>query len=152
MKRIVISPFSKPLRNGKKNAKNYPYWKSLIEILLSRGDKSIQVGIEGEENLNTGVFLKNLPLRDLKNLIQSCDLWISVDNFMNHLGTWVEKKGIVIFGKSDPKIFGYEQNINVLKDKKYLRDNQFYYWEEEEYNKDVFVSPETIIKIIDENF
>ena len=152
MKNIVISPFSKRLRNGNQNAKNFPHWKEVIHILQKRGDKIVQIGIEGEEDLGTENFLKSLTLDSLKTLIDSSDLWISVDNFMNHFGTWVCKRGIVVFGKSDPNIFGYEQNINLLKDRKYLRKTQFSIWEEEPFEAKVFVSVEDIISAIDNNF
>lgn len=45
---IIISPYSKALRNGKTNAKNYPYWKELIELIK---EPIVQVGIDGEEQL-----------------------------------------------------------------------------------------------------
>ncbi len=148
MKSIIISPFSRPLRSGKRNPKNYPYWKELIELLRSQGYKIIQIGVEGEEDLKVDQFLKNKSFKDLKKLLKKVDFWISVDNFMNHFGSMVKKKGIVIFGKSDPEIFGYKQNINILKDRKYLRKDQFDIWEKENFEEEVFVLPEEIMKII----
>ena len=62
--------------------------------------------------------------------------------------TGVNNAGIVIFSKSDPKVFGYEQNINLLKDKKYLRSKQFDIWEAEEFDKDSFVTPDVILEHI----
>jgi hypothetical protein len=54
----------------------------------------------------------------------------------------------VIWSQSNPLIFGHEENINLLKDKKYLRKEQFYLWEQCEYNKDAFVEPTTVLKHI----
>ena len=39
---------------------------------------------------------------------------------------------------SDKNIFGYPQNINLLKNKKYLRKNQFDTWEAEEFIEKAF--------------
>ena len=49
---IVISPYSKKLRNGKENPKNYPYWEELIAwIQINVGFDIVQVGVEGETKL-----------------------------------------------------------------------------------------------------
>ena len=45
---IIISPYSKALRSGKRNPKNYPYWQELIELIK---EPIVQIGIEGEEQL-----------------------------------------------------------------------------------------------------
>ena len=45
---IIIQPYAKPLVNGKRNPKNYPYWKELISKIK---EPIIQIGVEGEEQL-----------------------------------------------------------------------------------------------------
>jgi ADP-heptose:LPS heptosyltransferase len=67
---------------------------------------------------------------------------------LHHLAHTVGKKGIVLFSQSDPKHFGYEENINLYKDKKFFRQNQFDIWEFANYNKDAFVEPEVILNVI----
>lgn len=141
---LLISPFAQKLRNGKNNPKNYYYWDRLI-FLLEQKHSIIQIGTKGESKLVKD-FRTNLPLKEIKKLLLECDLWISVDSFLPHLAQHVGKSGIVIFGKSDPNIFGYPNNINILKDIKYLRKNQFDIWENERYDKEVFVEPEEIVE------
>ena len=139
---IVISPYSKKLLNGKENPKNYPYWEQLIEK-IPKNIQIIQVGVEGEKQLVPD-FRKNLPLSELKKLIQQCYTWISCDSFFQHLG-WAEgKQGIVLWSVSDPNIFGHPENINLLKDRSYLAENQFLWWEFVNHNPDAFVSPEEV--------
>ena len=145
---IIISPYSKALRNGKRNPKNYPYWKELISLL--EGDV-VQVGIDDEEQLVPD-FRKNLSLPELKGLIRECDYWISCDSMFQHLGWDCGKKGIVLWGPSDPRIFGHTENINILKSRSVLRENQFLWWEDEEYNPDIFVEPEVVIDEIKRSF
>ena len=65
---IIISPYSKSLRNGKTNPKNYPYWKELIRLI---NEPIVQVGIDGEEQL-VNDFRKNLSLTELGNLVDQC--------------------------------------------------------------------------------
>lgn len=155
MKNIVISPFSRKLRSSEENAenaKNYPYWDQVVKILREQGNKVVQIGVEGEREIGAEFLYYSLTLDSLRILLEAADVWISVDNFINHFGTFIGKKGIVIFGQSDPKIFGYEQNINLLKDRKYLRELQFAEWEGVEYNKDAFVDPGVVVDAVNDNF
>jgi ADP-heptose:LPS heptosyltransferase len=152
---IIISPYSKKLRSGvSPNPKDYPYWNELIKLILVKfpETKIIQVGIDGEEKLENTETKFNLPLKELKTLINECDIWISVDNFFHHLGSYMGKKGIVLFGQSDPKIFGNSNNINLLRDRKYLRENQFDFWENAKLIPKSFVSPENVLKVLEKFF
>lgn len=144
---IIIAPYAQKLRNGKINPKNYPYWTKLVKELSKNGYDIVQIGVEGEESLVPD-FRKNLPLTELAELVNQCDTWISVDSFFQHFCWDLKKPGIVIWSQSNPLIFGHEENINLLKDKKYLRKEQFYLWEQCEYNKDAFVEPTTVLKHI----
>lgn len=138
---IIIAPYAQKLRNGKQNPKNYPYWEELISMI---NEPIVQIGVEGEEQLVED-FRKNLPISDLKQLLKDCRTWISVDSFFQHLG-WIEnKQGIVLWGPSDPLIFGHPENINLLKDRKYLVPNQFIWWEATEHQNERFVEPNEVI-------
>jgi hypothetical protein len=142
---IVISPYAKKLRNDKNNPKNYPWWPELISLIK---EPIVQVGIEGEEQL-VDDFRKDLSVLELTALIENCRTWISVDSFFQHLAWDIGKPGIVLFGQSDPIIFGHPENINLLKDRKYLREQQFWWWEQCEYKEDAFVKPEEVVKYLE---
>lgn len=144
---IVISPYSKKLLNGNRNPKNYPYWKELIALI---DEPIIQVGVDGEEQL-VDDFRKNLSLNELGKLIDDCRTWISCDSFVQHFGWSRGKKGIVLWSVSDPNIYGHPENINLLKDRKYLAENQFLWWDSVNYNPDAFVSPEEVIYNLQNN-
>lgn len=139
------------MRNNKPHPKNYPWWPELIKLLLNDGHTVIQVGIDGEEQLVPD-FRKNLKLSELSDLINSCDTWLSVDTFGQHIAWDLGKKGIAIFGQSDPNIFGHKENINVLKSRKFLRKQQFWLWEQAEFNEDSFAKPNEIFEIFLKNF
>jgi ADP-heptose:LPS heptosyltransferase len=139
---IIISPYAQKLRNGKLNPKNYPYWKELIEMI---DEPIIQVGVEGEEQL-VDTFVKNMPLPRLRELLQECRTWIGVDSFFQHLAWDEGKQGIVLWGPSDPLIFGHPENINLLKDRSYLVSDQFIWWEATEHSNDRFVEPQKVIE------
>jgi ADP-heptose:LPS heptosyltransferase len=143
---IIISPYSKALLSGKQNPKNYPYWKELIEMI---DEPIVQVGIEGEKQLVPD-FRKNLPITELRKLIQECRIWISCDSFFQHLGWDEGKKGIVLWGVSDPLIYGHPENINLLADRKHLAENQFLWWEFVEHRNERFVKPKIVLEHLKE--
>jgi len=141
---IVISPFSQKLRNGKPNPKVYPYWKELIALI---NEPIVQVGVEGEEQL-VDDFRKNNSLEDLADIVKTCRIWISVDSFFQHFCWDLGKPGIVLWGQSDPNIFGHSENINLIKSREYLRPNQFLIWEQCDYRTDCWVDPGEVIKYL----
>jgi len=141
---ILIAPFAKPLMNGKTNPKNYPYWKELLSLI---SEEVVQVGVDGEEQI-TQQFLKNLPIARLRELIAECRIWIGCDSFFQHLAWDCGKPGVVLWSVSDPLIYGHPENINLLKDRSYLAQNQFLWWDFTEYNPDAFLKPEEVIKYI----
>jgi hypothetical protein len=138
---IIISAFAKKMRNGQPHPKVYPWWSELIAGIT---EPIVQVGVEGEDQLVTD-FRKNLSLDDLTKTVYECRTWVSVDSFFQHFCWDLGKYGIVLFGQSDPNIFGHPENTNLLKDRKYLREQQFWWWEQADYNPDAFVSPEIIL-------
>jgi len=138
---IIIAPYAQKLRTGKQNPKNYPYWETLIEMIK---EPIIQVGVAGEKQLVPD-FRTNLPIPELRKLIRECRTWIGVDSFFQHLAWDEGKKGIVLWGPSDPLIFGHPENINLLKDRSHLVENQFIWWEATEHLNERFVKPKEII-------
>jgi ADP-heptose:LPS heptosyltransferase len=149
MNKILISPYSRKLRNNKRNPKDFPYWKELVTLLKNAGFYIIQVGVANEEKIE-GVdeCLFNKSLNELKGIVNECVTWISVDNFFQHLCWLNNKPGIVIFGQSDPEIFGHKENINLLKSREYLRKDQFNIWESSEYRENVFIDTQVILSSV----
>ena len=141
---ILIAPYAQKLRNGKENPKNYPWWPELISLIK---EPIVQIGIKGEEQLVED-FRQNLSMVELKDLVSQCRTWIAVDSFFQHFAWDLNKPGIVLWGQSDPNIFGHPENTNLLKDRKYLREKQFWWWEQCDYKAEAFVRPEEVIKYI----
>jgi hypothetical protein len=111
-------------------------------------EEVVQIGQPGEEEIaGVGRFLVGLSLEGLSELVSKADAWISVDNFFPHFcHARGLRGGIVLWGKSDPRIFGYPENVNLLRDRRHLRNKQFDIWEAEEYEKHVFVSAEEVVR------
>jgi ADP-heptose:LPS heptosyltransferase len=150
---ILISCWSKPLRDGKWNAKSpdKSWWIKVVKLLKEKGYIVWQALQGSEIKLNlVDRHLHDMDLWALGEQIKKCDCWISPDNFFHHFALLEFKKpGIVIWSQSDPTIFGHPENINLLKDKKYLRAKQMEMWEAATYNKEAFVEPETVLTEIE---
>jgi len=118
-------------------------------IKLLEGNQIEQIGVEGEERL-VDITHFNLPAKDLIEVTKDMDRFISVENFFPHFVNYnfPDKKGVVIFSKSDPEIFGYPQNINYLKDKQYLRWDQFGPWECTDFVPESFPEPVDILNAL----
>jgi len=72
---ILISPYSRPLRNGKNNPKNFPYWREVVDLLKTKND-IVQIGVEGEKKLCQD-FRKGLPLDEVKKLGLTLDQYLA---------------------------------------------------------------------------
>ena len=144
--RVVINPYSKRLLDGRNSPKDYPYWNDVIR-LSNNHYQFTQIGLPGEGIID-GVSCAYLGvnLAKIKDIVMEHDMFVSIDSFLQHLCHLYGKRGVVIFGLSDPNLFGYPENINLLKDKKYLRIRQFACWGEEQHNPEVFVSPEIVVE------
>jgi len=133
---ILIARGVAKLGNGKRNAKDYPYWDELVQLLKEKGYQTIE--LTGE-----------LPLNDLNKIINESGTVICVDSFVQHYAWYLGKKAIVLWGPSDPLIFGHPENINLLKDRKYLRPDQWVKWDNVKHEMEAFCPPEDILKEIE---
>lgn len=138
MKPILIARGVRPLRNGNRSAKDYPFWDALITLLKNAGHEVIEI--------------TELPLDELEAFVKSSLTVICCDSFMQHFCWSVGKQAVVLWGKSDPEIFGHPEHINLLKDKKNLRPDPYRWWEDVPYDPKVFVSPEVVFDFIKGNF
>ena len=149
--KILISPYSKPLRNGERNPKNYPEWNMLAQLFKNQGWEMFQFTVPNEYIIHSDVsMIIPLELYEIKNILSDYDTFISVDNFFPHLAAYYNFPGFVLWGKSDPKIYGHEIHTNILKSRDYLRPDQFRIWEQTTYEPDAFMHPSLVVRKIKE--
>lgn len=144
--RILFAPFAAkaPSLNGQHSPKDYPYVKSLVELLVASGHEVIQVGGSSDEQVCPD-FRKGLLWEDLAGLIQESDTAICVDSLLQHAYWLLGKRAVVIFALSDPLIFGHKENLNLLKSRSSLRQNQFDLYYVNEYCEEAFPSPQEVV-------
>ncbi len=144
---ILISAWSRPA-DGKPSPKNYPHWVHVVQLLKACGLEVHQIAQKGEYDISANKRFDDLPLAELERRILDCQAWISVDNFFQHLAWSVGKPGVVIFGQSDPDIFGHPENMNLLLDRRYLREQQWWLWSQTPYKPEIFVSAKTVVEAV----
>jgi ADP-heptose:LPS heptosyltransferase len=143
---VLISPFSSKRRNGKPNAKNYPWWPEVVKGLRAAGVRTVQIGVEGEEEIGADDRKVGLSFDQLRQLLDAVDGWVAVDNFFPHFAAYHGRGGVAIFAVSDPNLFGHTINTNLLKDRKFLRRDQYNNWQEIELNADAFIPPQEVVQ------
>jgi ADP-heptose:LPS heptosyltransferase len=107
----------------------------------------IQVGAEGDEQI-VPYFRKGLSFSKVGELIEDSDTAICVDSYLQHHCWFLNKKAIVLWGMSDPLIFGHTLHLNLLKDRSFLRPNQFDLYYSSDYLPESFVSPDEVLKAL----
>lgn len=148
--RIVIAPYPAKLRNGKTSPKLYPYWPKLVSLLNQEGYEVVQIGVSGERPIEgVSQFLAELSFHEIRDLINESALWISVDSWLPHFVHCEKlKPGIALFGQSDPRIWGYPENTNILRGRDFLRRYQYDTWEAAEYLPQAFVYAENVMPAV----
>jgi ADP-heptose:LPS heptosyltransferase len=84
----------------------------------------------------------------IKALASKCENICCCDSFLPHLLAPSRRKLIVLFSKSDPDIFGYPHNINLLKDKELLRPDQYRVWSQCMYDPNAFVDYRILVDLL----
>jgi hypothetical protein len=148
MSDILIAPYSTRLKSGLVNPKSYPYWNKLVDLLVRDGYRITQIGVTGEEKIE-GVLrhVLNASFSQIRALVLEHECFITIDSFLPHLvhAEKLGKRGIVLFGPSDPLVFGYPENTNLLRGRDYLRPHQFQTWNEIDYDPQRFVYAENVM-------
>ncbi len=147
---LLLAPFAArgPSLSGKPSPKDYPWPKDLAE-LLEKNHEVIQLG--GNEDVQVAKDVRrNLPHEQVCELIRWSDTGVCVDSYLQHAYWEVGKPAIVLFGISDPIIFGHPENMNLLRDRKYLRPQQFDLYYVNQYCNEAFVTPEEVVKALHE--
>ena len=148
--RVLLSPFCKPMRNDKRNPKEYPWWNDVVKQLVEHDVGVVQLSTKVDPTL-PGTFLRydDLSYSDIVEAVNVFDVWLSCDSFLPHLCyAYGLKPGVVVWGKSDPRVFGYPCNKNLIKSEGCLRRYQFNIWEEEQYDERVFVRPAVVMESV----
>ena len=92
----------------------FEYWDEVVAELTKKYDV-IQIGGRNEEQIPgvTTYLLGGCSPRQSLALVKNCLTYVGVDSFIVHGGAAVGKKGIGLYGRSNPFIAGHEINTNL---------------------------------------
>jgi ADP-heptose:LPS heptosyltransferase len=89
-------------------------WSELVKQLPQY--TFVQVGGIDEPKVEGAVdFRGKTTLREAFCLIKHASSFIGVDSIHSHVTNAFKKPGVVLFGDSDPAVWGHDNNINVFK-------------------------------------
>ena len=77
----------------------------------------VQVALQTEPQLKD-VIVTNLPSRMIFPLVKYAKTFVSIDGFVGHVSAAFNKKGVVLWGGTDPKRLSYPHNTNMVLDYK----------------------------------
>jgi ADP-heptose:LPS heptosyltransferase len=89
-------------------------WVELVKQIQKLGYNVIQVGGYGEERIDgCDAYHIGISYRLAIALLDRSVGFVGVDSFFQHAGHAIGKRGVVLYGPSDPQIGGHDTNINL---------------------------------------
>ena len=89
-------------------------WQVVVDELLKRGERVIQIGIRWEKKLKHVEHIWQKPLHEVMRYLASSKLHLGNENGLIRLRRLVTNKlSIVLFGPTPPMMYGFENNINI---------------------------------------
>jgi ADP-heptose:LPS heptosyltransferase len=93
-------------------------WQSLVESMP--GCTFIQIGLTIEPQLKQAVDLRGKhSFREFMALIKYAKAFTGVDSAFSHVTNAFNIPGVILFGPSEPRIWGHPNNINIYKNLRY---------------------------------
>lgn len=111
-----VSPYnSNQPKPQPKIIKNYPneLAEKLVEEIKKKYDiQIVNMHLPGENGIK-GTLEINLPYRQWFALLMEAETFIGIDSTLQHAAAGLGKKGIVLWGGTHPKMYGYEIHTNI---------------------------------------
>jgi ADP-heptose:LPS heptosyltransferase len=108
-----------PQTAGQKIIKSRDYPKELgqqfVDLFTAKypNIKVIQVGLPTEPQLQKVFYMTNLQSRAYFPVIEHCKTFVVIDSFLSHISAGYKKKGVVLWGGTNPANLGYAHNVNL---------------------------------------
>jgi ADP-heptose:LPS heptosyltransferase len=109
-KNIVIAPVS----DSPRKMLSTKTWIDLVELLRQRGCLVLQAGRLGEVHVAGAYSLLGITSPwQLHAILSKADGIVAVDNFVMHLAHLARTPGVVLWGPTDPAVYGYEDHVHL---------------------------------------
>lgn len=102
-----------------------------VELIREMPDYTfVQLGLPDELHVEGAIDLRGkTSLREAFALIKCADSFVGIDSNFSHVTNAFDIPGVVLFGDSDPLLWGHENNINIYK-KVECSPCYYYLWNE----------------------
>lgn len=80
------------------------------------GVEVLQVRLPNEPLLQNVIPVTGSVFRFLFPLMPKCVTFVAIDSFLQHLSAAFNKKGVVLWGATDPKKLGWSHNVNIYNE------------------------------------
>jgi len=91
-------------------------WTKVIKYLKQKGFKTVQVGNSFEPAVPGTINLLGLTsIGQTASLIANAKFHLGTESGITHLAKSVKTPGIILFGSSPTRAFGYDSNLNIRK-------------------------------------
>ena len=146
MAKIIVHLTTRARMPGIPSPKDYPFRLELIDKLKAQGHYLVQVGSAADAVLpGIDEAVLGRPLPEVEQLVKNADLFISIDSLLPHMANYLGKRGVVLWGRGDYRVFGYMHNINLIASENNIRPDRFGFWDNIVVTPDMFVSPDAVV-------
>lgn len=77
----------------------------------------LHVKLPNEPSLNNVIPISGVSFRNIFPFMKYCKTFVAIDSFLQHLSAAFDKRGIVLWGGTNPEKLGWKHNINLsMKD------------------------------------
>lgn len=99
-----------------------------------------------------GAEMLNLPFRELYAVFPLSSKRLFIDSFAQHVAAALDLQSTVVWIGNKPEVFGYEKNINITPNAKYIRElNKFSYLDQFSIDGQIQQFPYDKINMLDIN-
>lgn len=81
--------------------------------LMKKDYNLLHIGLPEEPSIPNTIPIKNLSVRQIVALLKHVDSFLGIDSFLQHASACVNKKGVVLWGKSPQEVFAWQHNVNL---------------------------------------
>jgi ADP-heptose:LPS heptosyltransferase len=107
---IVIHPY--PASDA---GRVWDKWEELVTALKAAGYKIAQVGGKNDKLIEGVEDKRGLPYKDFLQLVEGCLYFIGCDSFCLHVAGALDKKGVALFGNTNPDFaMSWRGQIKIL--------------------------------------
>lgn len=111
---VLFQPFGLKPHEGQRRSLPPDVSQNIVDLLNSKDYVVVQSRAHTDRKL-TDTLAPDLRLRHMISLVSAFEHIITVDTWLSHAAAALDKKALVFYGATDPKVLGYDCHTNAAK-------------------------------------